>query len=202
MLEIAPSREVLHPSWTMRVKSTFPTGQRQYEDVQRFGNLGDVSDQLTLAAFVEARAKNHGDYPYLTWASDQCSSSPDNRRFGIVDPEREHSADYHTGLVAYRVVRVYHACWRHDFNWRNLPRIQYQVDPAIQSWNDDTKSEADMQFGTDIRAMCDATLTGAAWAAVRETCYRRAAIYEFVVSSIPIGTLNTTSPTGPPERTE
>ena len=202
ILEIAPSREVTEPSWAMTVQSTIPTGQWQYEDVQRLGHTGDAPDQLTLAEFVETRANHHGDYPYLTWSSDQCTGSPDERRFGIIDPDRELSADYHTGLIAYRIIRVYHACWRHDFNWRNLARIQHQVDPVIRSWNEDTKSDADMQIGEDIRTMCDITLAGTAWTPARESCYRRAAMYEFAVSSLPLNPQSVSAPIGPPERTE
>ncbi|WP_419943791.1 pre-peptidase C-terminal domain-containing protein [Candidatus Poriferisodalis sp.] len=52
VLEIAPSKEILQPTWSMQVKTTLPTGQQQHEEALRFGATGNVRDQLVLRLFV------------------------------------------------------------------------------------------------------------------------------------------------------
>ena len=178
VIEIAPSKEVLQPTWSMRIKTTLPTGQRQYDDVRRFGATGDVPNQLTLAQFLDARANDHADYPYLTWTSDNCTSSPDKIHYNIT------GVAVLTSGSSTRTVPVFKACWRHDFNWRNLTRVQHHVDPSVSSWSVATKEEADSRLGTDIRQLCDETFAESSWILARNSCYLDAAVYKLAVGTI------------------
>ena len=175
IVELAPSQRVSRPNDRYSVTAIIPTGQRQYDETQRFGHIGSVSSQLTLAEFVGTRAQDHADYPYLTWTSDQCSSSPDEATYNTLG-----LAWIDIGLPR-RKVPIYHACWRHDFNWRNLTRIQHHVDPRIESWTEDTKEEADERIELDIRELCDRILHGSDWVVARFSCYLDAATYRLVV---------------------
>ncbi|WP_419907649.1 phospholipase A2 [Candidatus Poriferisodalis sp.] len=191
--EVAPSRSVSRPHHRYRITATVPTGQRQYAEVQRLGHIGSAAGQLTLAEFVRTRAQDHGNYPYLNWTSDQCSTSPDEATYNTLG-----DAWIDIGLPRKRVL-LYHACWRHDFNWRNLTRIQHHVDARTESWTDDTREQADERIELDMRELCDANLPGSAWAVARFSCYRDAAIYRFVISK---ATVSISSEIGPPERIE
>ena len=192
VIELAPTGAVARPQDHYKITAAVPSGQHQYDDVQKFGSLGDGTAQLTLNEFVRARANDHLDYPYLTWTSDQCTMSRDERSYSVVLD----------GVVVRRTVPVYKACWRHDFSWRNLPRIQHQVDSGVHSWTAATKDEADAQLGEDIRSLCDEFLSGTDWQLARDNCHDVAARYQTVVSMIALEGVNTDSPIGPPGRTE
>ena len=52
---------------------------------------------------------------------------------------------------------LYYACLRHDFNWRNLHRIAHEVNPRVDSWNDDSRERSDFQFRNDLTFLCEMT---------------------------------------------
>ncbi|WP_419943793.1 phospholipase A2 [Candidatus Poriferisodalis sp.] len=152
---------------------------------------------MTLTQFVDTRANDHANYPYLTWTSDQCTGSPDEAHYtisGFAVPGPSSSA---------RSVLIYRACWRHDFNWRNLSRIEHFVDPNVDSWNQDAKDDSDALLEQDFRRLCDSIFPEPAWIAARNSCYIDAAAYELVVSNIThLWDVIPSPDIGPPERTE
>ena len=98
---------------------------------------------------------------------------------------------------------MYKACWRHDFNWRNLSRIEHFVDPKVDSWNEQAKDDSDALLEVDIHQLCDGSFIEPAWIAARASCYLDAAVYEFAVSNVThIWDVVPSPDIGPPEVVE
>ena len=51
-------------------------------------------------------------------------------------------------------VPLYLACLRHDFNWRNLHRVEHDVNPEVNSWTDSARRRADSRFEQDFDLLC------------------------------------------------
>jgi hypothetical protein len=47
------------------------------------------------------------------------------------------------------------ACMRHDFNWRNLYRVEYHLQHG-GAWNTNVRQQADDGFNMDLKRLCDA----------------------------------------------
>ena len=47
------------------------------------------------------------------------------------------------------------ACMRHDFNWRNLYRVEDHLQHG-DAWNDTVRAQADDRFNLDLKRLCDA----------------------------------------------
>lgn len=198
--EVAPSRSVSSPHHRYRVTATVPTGQRQHEEVLRFGHTGNVANQLTLAEFVETRADEHLDYPYLTWTSDQCTVVADEWTYWRTATPADYAANQNTGTWVSITLPVYRACWRHDFNWRNLSRIEHFVDTRVDSWNQRARDDSDNQFEVDLRVVCDDFLKGSLWQDSKVKCYSNAAAYRWGVANL--AWITPSPDIGPPQRIE
>ena len=47
------------------------------------------------------------------------------------------------------------ACMRHDFNWRNLYRVEHHLRHG-DAWNDTVRAQADDRFNLDLKRLCNA----------------------------------------------
>lgn len=72
---------------------------------------------------------DYGDPGYFNWASDQCSTSPDNFPYNFL-----------------------WACRRHDFGYRNLKRGESRY--GRDMWNRNNKAVVDRQFLRDLNYFC------------------------------------------------
>ena len=199
LIELAPSADVI-ASGQLRLTTTMPTGERQHEEVQRFGHTGNVPNQLTLAEFVETRAIEHLDHPYLTWTSDDCTLVRDEWHYWREATPADYAANQNTGTWVSTTLPVYRACWRHDFNWRNLSRIEHFVDPRVDSWNKRARDNSDDQFELDLRVVCDDFLRSSLWRDAKVKCYSNAGAYRWGVANI--GFVTPSPDIGPPQRVE
>jgi hypothetical protein len=50
------------------------------------------------------------------------------------------------------------ACMRHDFNWRNLYRVEHHLQHG-GAWNTNARQQADDRFNMDLKRLCDANQT-------------------------------------------
>ena len=123
-----------------------PNAKDQYSVVQRLGNINNVPGAFTLDQFVEARGTGEIPtnaltfYSYLAWKTDECTSSPDKLLFVGVSFKP--------------------ACRRHDFNWRNLYRIEHYVLPFVDTWTLANKNAADSRFTEDLEHLCEEAYSG------------------------------------------
>ena len=51
-------------------------------------------------------------------------------------------------------VPLYLACLRHDFNWRNLHRVENDLNPSVNSWTDAARVRSDARFESDLDYLC------------------------------------------------
>ena len=124
-----------------------PSGFEQHRDVQLLGNTGLGGDGLNLAEFINRHPDVTPDpdlTPYLNWQHDGCDG------YQHLYPN--------TGALPYGrpelLARFESACMRHDFNWQNLFRIEDNVDPSIDSWNQTAKDESDDRLLADLVRVC------------------------------------------------
>ena len=207
LVEISPTATVTKPQERFELAVTVPRWQHQYDLVQKMGHTGTAEPKLTLDEFVTTRANDHADYPYLTWTADDCSSWPDRYHAQVLTEEAAtddivvvHNIIDERDLVE-RVVPVYRACWRHDFNWRNLSRIHHHVDHRAKSWTGETKSDADSQLERDMETLCRQYLNDGYWQSALSGCYLNAKMMYLGVSAIELGWYSN-SDLGAPERVE
>ena len=198
VVEVAPSQRVARPNDRFSVTAIVPTGERQYEEVQRFGHTGDVVTQATLDEFLQVRAEEHLNYPYLTWTSDDCTGVRDEWTYWREATPADYAANQNTGAWVSITIPVYRACWRHDFNWRNLARIEHYVDSRVDSWNQRARDDADDQFELDLRVVCDDYLQSSLWQDAGVKCYSNAGAYRWGVSNL--GFVTPSPDIGPPQR--
>lgn len=86
-----------------------------------------------MTTFIATRNAPAGTaYAQFDWSSDGCSSGP----FG--------STPYDFSQ----------ACWRHDFSYRNLKRVEAQTGGDM--WNERNKYVADRRFQDDMHRRCEA----------------------------------------------
>ena len=125
-----------------------PSGAEQHRDVQHVGNTGLGGNGLSLADFVHRHPAVTvifgADVPYLDWQHDGCDGWQEDV------PNTSALPLGRTQLLH----RFESACMRHDFNWKNLHRIEHNVDPSVDSWNQTAKEESDARLFEDLRLVC------------------------------------------------
>ena len=131
-----------------------PTGSEQHRDVQLIGNTGLDGDGLSLADFISRHPDDtpgpdttpvySPDTPYLDWHHDGCGG-------------HQH-LEWNTNALPLEktelLQRFESACMRHDFNWQNLKRIERDVDPSVDAWNQTAKDESDTRLADDLISVC------------------------------------------------
>jgi hypothetical protein len=150
-----------------------PSPEKQYLEVKRLGATEQVAGVLTLDGFLDVGRNHQTRYPYLSWGHDGCSNVPDSWSFKLW---RE-TAYGHWQLIETRVIPAHEGCWRHDFNYRNLSRIQERVYGGLYSWVQATKDASDNRFKTDLEGICRKHLPESEWELDREGCLDLANTY-------------------------
>ena len=191
---------------------------------QHVGNTGLNGAGMTLGEFLEARgslAKStstiRGDvsdpasptHPWLAFTADWCSVPASwliNLLQAIINALAETSLD----LAQYIVqeadfdgerVPFYYACLRHDFNWRNLHRVEHHFHQDTSGvWTSAVRSEADERFRQDLIVLCNANQYGSPpvpenwdWMLSREnrdTCRSVANEFKLGVSTVPFSAIH------------
>ncbi len=113
-------------------------------------------------------------FPWLPFITDKCSI-PEGLVKGIESwlnaMIRQHSSPFTTpklvDLAPYirdhakfgtQTVSFVFACMRHDFNWRNLYRVQWHLDHD-GAWNKKVRGQAEERFNLDLKRLCNAKRT-------------------------------------------
>ncbi len=100
--------------------------------VKPMSDLDKLVNDSPMATFLEVRAAPAATpYASFDWTTDGCSSGP-------------------IGASPYNFTQ---ACWRHDFSYRNLKRIEAQT--GADMWNERNKYVADRRFQVDLKRRCD-----------------------------------------------
>ena len=112
-------------------------------------------------------------YPWLPFITDKCSI-PQGLVKGIeawinamiqahspafTTPQLVDLAQYIRDHAKFsdQTVSFVFACMRHDFNWRNLYRVEHHLQHG-DAWNSTARAQADEQFNLDLKRLCDANL--------------------------------------------
>ena len=84
-----------------------------------------------------------------------CCERPSVRPLAVRLPNADEIAD-HPQFGGVTVSFVY-GCMRHDFNWRNLHRVNNHLgyDTTAGTWNGTVRSDADTRLGTDLYGLCN-----------------------------------------------
>ncbi len=154
-------------------------------------------------------------YPWLPFKTDRCSipqglvqgleswlnamilahSSP------FTTPELVDLAQYIRDHAAFgtQTVSFVFACMRHDFNWRNLYRVEHHLQHA-GTWNTTVRAQADERFNLDLKRLCDAnrgsspvTYRHYSWQVPRDLvakCHEVADAMKFGVSTVPMSSIS------------
>ena len=194
LVEVAPTGATSGGSYELGV--WLPTPHKVHNDVKKLGNTGLNGTGMTLHQFLEARgslAKSSGggnfdppsaDYPWLPFTSDGCS-------IPLTVDQLEDHANFHGGSVPF----IY-ACFRHDFNWRNLHRVKHHLRHDIGGvWTGTILHEANGRLGEDLYVLCNANQHGSGQTSVHYTwtlsligvddCESAARTIKFVVGLVP-----------------
>ena len=171
------------PYTRVRCPTAVPSGVDQYAEVRKIAHIGNVSGAYNMDEFLAEKYPadvNHrvlAPYPYLTWRDDNCS-------LGDAEPFRtqiqaisgfgnEYDPPISTlgalggplGLLISLGVDVVvpnapfkHGCWRHDFAWRNLSRIDQNF-PLVDSWNETNYRVTNHRLKADWDHACNQTYT-------------------------------------------
>ena len=115
------------------------------------------------------------DYPWLPFITDECSipqgwvqalqrwlnAEIAHRHPLFTAPQLIELAEYIRDQAPFddQTVWLVFACMRHDFNWRNLYRVEHHLDHE-GAWNKTTRKRADDRFNLDLKRLCDASLVG------------------------------------------
>lgn len=100
--------------------------------VKPMQDLDKVVNDTTMTGFLGVRAHPAGTpYAGFDWTTDGCSSGP-------------------LGDSPYKFTE---ACWRHDFSYRNLKRIEAET--RADMWNERNKYVADRRFQDDMKRRCE-----------------------------------------------
>ncbi len=137
-----------------------PSGRVQADDTTHVGNTTRDDSGLSLSAFIAVHPDlppNDSRYDYLAFSQDGCSApliGPiiDN----LVIPPGLFSVFTQRGVTA----PFHKDCLRHDFNWRNLYRVEHDIDPSVDSWNAPARARADDRFLDDLGVVCDEFFRG------------------------------------------
>ena len=149
------------------------------------GRFLDARGSLIYGAHPDADPAKAGDpfypsspsYPWLPFTTDRCSIPPSwilHLAENAIDeaamwlgplgwlaahflvPNADEIQDFPSfGGVT---VSFVYGCMRHDFNWRNLHRVNNHLgyDTTAGTWNGTVRSDADTRLGTDLYGLCNA----------------------------------------------
>ena len=108
-------------------------------------------------------------HPWLPFNADWCSVPPSwqvDLLQAIINAASSSSVDIARCIVQEPdfggvTVPFYYACLRHDFNWRNLHRVEHHLDyTASGVWNGAVRAEADERLKQDLIVLCNANQYG------------------------------------------
>ena len=134
-----------------------PNGASQYAEVQKIAKLGDIEGGYTLQQFKNEKTPpdptnpTTAPYPYLNWVDDDCSIPREDTIQGLTGWGNEYDPIV-PGLPS---APLKEGCWRHDFAWRNLYRIEQKY--SVDSWNQTTYSLSNNRLLADWHDICRAT---------------------------------------------
>ena len=156
-----------------------PDGTSQYGEVRKIAHLGNITGGYTLQQFKDEKAPSDPNnptiapYPYLTWRDDDCSI-----QLGAIIQVITGWGDYYTPIVYIGLIPVpilgapkaplKEGCWRHDFAWRNLSRIQQRW-PSVNSWNQTNYHRSNNRLKSDWHDICGTTYN-LLWISHRADC--------------------------------
>ena len=182
IIEVAPTGSVT-ANGQLRLQTDMPTKERTLADVQYVGNTGLDGGGMTLGQFLDARGSiiygAHPDadparvsdafypsspnYPWLPFTADQCSI-PLNTIPVIAQVLQFYNFEDYPNFGGTTVPFIY-GCMRHDFNWRNLYRIEHDlgyVDGHSDGfWRRNTMREANGRLVEDLYFLCSVDATPA-----------------------------------------
>ena len=161
-----------------------PSGADQYPEVKKIAHIGNVSGAYNMAEFLAEKFPSDvndpvlAPYPYLTWRDDNCSLGPLDPARGLIQAVVGFGDEYDPPLSALGVLGgpiallislgvdvvvpnapFKHGCWRHDFAWRNLSRIEQNF-PLVDSWNETNYRVTNFRLNADWDHACNTTYTG------------------------------------------
>ena len=149
-----------------------PNGASQYAEVQKIARLGDVEGGYTLQQFKDE--KNPQDptnptiapYPYLNWADDDCSIPQGAIIQTITGWGNEFTPKapvngIPTAIPGAPKAPLREGCWRHDFAWRNLYRIEQKY--SVDSWNQANFDLSNARLKADWHDICATTYYEGGW---------------------------------------
>ncbi|MEO2125223.1 MAG: hypothetical protein ABGX65_03365 [Acidimicrobiales bacterium] len=147
-----------------------PSGADQYNEAKYVG--GVYGSTLDVYGFQAHRNNWIDPYWYFDWRSDRCSNSPDTFSYPIS----------WWAVSGSRVVSVWKACERHDFNWKQFYGIEEFIDPTLDTWRSGTIFASNQRLEDDIRFLCWDRLNGV-WAAFLPDCLAKAVVYNVAVTA-------------------
>ena len=154
-----------------------PSGNHQYAEVKKIAGISSDATAYSIDEFLAEKFPSNihhptqAPYPYLTWNDDDCSlgSAEPARRF--VQKETGFGNEYDPPAELFGLLRgplnfvrgavapkapFKHGCWRHDFAWRNLSRIEQKF-PFVDSWNQTNYNLTNSRLGSDWNQACKQT---------------------------------------------
>ena len=160
------------PHVKITCKTPAPTGVDQYTVVRKIAHLGNIAGGYTLQQFKDA--KNPSDpnnptvapYPYLTWRDDNCSVPK-----WLAVPVKAITGwgnEYIPSNPLAPRAPLKEGCWRHDFAWRNLARIEHNY--GVDSWNQRNYNLSNDRLKADWNHICSNAYTFLLWWTIGNRC--------------------------------
>ena len=172
--------------WTqIKCPHAAPSGVDQYAEVRKIAHISNGSDAYNMEQFRAEKFPSDVDhrvlapYPYLTWRDDNCSLGPLDPVRGLIQAVTGFGDEYVPPLADLPLIGppkapFKHGCWRHDFAWRNLSRIEQNF-PLVDSWNETNYRVTNARLKTDWDHACNHTYTGG-YLVFRDGCRGTAAL--------------------------
>ena len=158
---------------------------RMNDEGMTLGSFLDARGSLLYGAHPDADRSRATDpfypespnYPWLPFTTDRCSIPPAwilhlaenaaDRAAALAGPLGWLAARYFLPdadeiedrpQFGGETVEFVYGCMRHDFNWRNLDRVNshYNYHTLAGTWNDAVREDADSRLGTDLHTLCNA----------------------------------------------
>ncbi len=163
-----------------------PSGAHQYAEVQKIAGIAKSGKSYNMKEFIAEKFPSNtrhsvsAPYQYLTWSDDNCSLGPAASLRWVVQRVTGFGNEFDprtlttsiADLVRYPFVPkapFKHGCWRHDFAWRNLSRIEQKF-PTIDSWNKKNYDATNAKLLSDWYDACDNTYTNALYRDFKADC--------------------------------
>ena len=155
-----------------------PDGASQLAEVKKIAHLGSVTGGYTLQQFksaknpVDPNNPTNARHPYLAWRDDNCSIPQKALIEDIVGWGDEYIPTFpnlpgNPAVPGAPRAQLKEGCWRHDFAWRNLYRIDRTL--AEDSWNETNYNLSNDRLKADWLDICSATYTGG-WSIYEQPC--------------------------------